>query len=347
MQNEIFKVPDFKKLFLPILKQVKQEYSTVREVRNQVAKSFGISAKNQLVSVPIGSKNSFQANFDIALSWLKKCEFVEQELKPKPANPKKVQAVVSLTPEGVQAMLSGEIGELPAALKNRDLSNEIRKGSQRANRSKIKGAASAALKPRRANILGAEKSIISSISEANLQKLFTLWMQNVRRVGDPTQRFKHAAAKRIIVAVEKEWDRRLPYIRLNSDHFIWPSTEASKGIGSFEIGLSPEVGMLAYMEYRVGHTNGQPVGVRRAILDRVVKGTLPLYGGTEYYDEWGKPDSVARLQKLAEAIAAFTRNAKRRGKTRLADAISEWEADLEYLHTVYYLPRFGFGWPST
>ena len=166
-------------------------------------------------------------------------------------------------------------------------------------------------------------------------------------VGDPVQSFKHEAAKRIIAAVEKEWDRRLPYIRLNPDHFVWPRTEATKGTGTFEIGHSPDIGMLAYMEYRVGRTNGQPVGVRRAILDRVVEGTLPLYGGIEYYDQWGKPNSAGRLHKLAEAIAAFTRNAKRRGKVRLADAISEWEADLEYLYTVYYLSRFGFGWPST
>ena len=250
-------------------------------------------------------------------------------------------------PQKRSSGLIGEIGELPAKLGNRDLANEVSKASRRAKLAKNKGSANAAVRPKRANIMGAEKSIIASISGANLERLFALWMQNVQRVGDPVQSFKHEAAKRIIAAVEKEWDRRLPYIRLNPDHFVWPSTEATKGTGTFEIGHSPDIGMLAYMEYRVGRTNGQPVGVRRAILDRVVEGTLPLYGGIEYYDQWGKPNSAGRLHKLAEAIAAFTRNAKRRGKVRLADAISEWEADLEYLYTVYYLPRFGFGWPST
>lgn len=347
MQKETFKVPDFKQLFLPILKQVMGENSAFRVVRNMVARSFGISEKNLSVAIPEGSKNTFQANFDLALSWLKKSRLVTQERQPKPNNAKKFQSMLSLTPEGIQSLLAGEIGELSHALMERNLANEISKSTRRAKRARKLGNAKAVLKPRQTNILGAEKSIIASISDANLERLFALWMQNVQRVGDPAQSFKHEAAKRIIRAVEKEWDRRLPYIRLNPGHFVWPNTEAEKGVGNFEIGHSPDVGMLAYMEYRVGRTNGQSQGVRRAILDRVVEGTLPLYGGPAYYDQWGKPGSGVRLQKLAEAIAAFTRNAKRRGKVRLADAISEWEADLGYLHVAYYLPKFGFGWPAS
>lgn len=346
MLPESFEIPDFKELFFPILKQIRHEHTSLKEVRNEIAKYFCVPVKSQFVSIPMGSKNSYQANFDLALGWLRECGFVSQERQPKPANPRKFQTVLSLTPEGIQALLSGEIGELPAKLGKRDLSNEISKASRRIKHAKKNGAASGGVKPKRANILGAEKSIIGSISGATLERLFALWMQNVQRVGDPRQSFKHEAAKRIIVAVEKEWHRRLPHIRLNPDHFIWPRTEATVGTGSLEIGQSPEIGMLAYMEYRVGRTNGQPIGIRRAILDRVVAGTLPLYGGIEYYDQWGEPNSAGRLQKLAEAIAAFTRNAKRRGKVRLADAISEWEADLDYLYSTYYMPRFGFGWPS-
>lgn len=195
--------------------------------------------------------------------------------------------------------------------------------------------------------LGAEDKIIRNLRNDDLGKIFSLWNQNIRRVGDPKQSFKHAAAKRIILAVENEWDRRLPYIRLKPDQFIWPSTEANIGNGSIGLGASPETGMLSYLEYRVGNTNGQPLGIRRVILDRVVNGTLPLYGGLEYYEQWGRPGSAARLKKLAEAIAAFTRNAKRRGKASLSDAISEWESDLDYIYSTYYVPRFRFGWPSS
>lgn len=331
---------------MPILKHIRHDHTAWRELRKDVAKSFGVPPNGFSVSNPVGSKNSFQANFDLAFAHLKQAGLVVQERRPKPANPRKLQAVISLTPDGIQVLMSGGTVEFPETTAKRDLAKEASKASRRVKTPKKKATTAAVPKPRRANILGAEKSIIEGIPTASLERLFALWVQNVQRVGDQEQRFKHEAAKRIIVAVEKEWERRLPYIRLNPDHFKWPSTEADRGTGGFEIGNAPDVGMLAYMEYRVGRTNGQPVGVRRAILDRVVEGTLPLYGGIQYYDQWGKPNSAARLQKLAEAIAAFTRNAKRRGKVRLADAISEWEADLEYLYKTYYLPRFGFGWPS-
>lgn len=349
MTDEKIKIPHFKELLIPILKEIRHEHSALKEIRNNVAKKSGITSKERQIAAPPGSKNSFDANFDVALGFLRKCGLVTQERVPRPSRPSKTHAVVTLTSDGRDGLESKALPQLPKALQERNLANEVskrsRKNKQISGRAIRVGTASARSKP--ANILGAERTILEGIPKSELERLFSLWMQNVRRLGDPSQSFKHSAAQRIVEAVEKEWNRRLPHIRLNPDHFTWPSTDAAKGYGGFDIGDAPDVGMLAYLEYRVGRTQGQPLGVRRAILDRVVEGTLPLYGGLDYYEAWGEAGSAARLQKLAEAIAAFTRNAKRRNSNRLSDAIAEWEEDLEYLYRKYYLPRFAFGWPGT
>jgi len=52
------------------------------------------------------------------------------------------------------------------------------------------------------------------------------------------------------------------------------------------------------------------------------------------------------LQKLANAIAAQVRNAKRKKKSPLA-AIADWEKDLTYLKRAHYNEQFTFLWPST
>ena len=50
---------------------------------------------------------------------------------------------------------------------------------------------------------------------------------------------------------------------------------------------------------------------------------------------------------MAESIAAFARNAKRRRQINLNDAIGEWEADLEFLYEEYYVGHFHFAWPAS
>lgn len=349
MTDEHLKIPNIRELLFPILKAIRYEHSALTEIRNNVAKENGIAPKDRQITVPPGSRNSFDSNFDVALGFLRDCGLITQERAPRPSRPSKTHAVVTLTSDGREAFQSKALPALPMALQECNLANEVskrsRKNKQISGRAVRVGTASARSKP--ANILGAERTIIEGISKADLERLFSLWLQNVRRLGDPSQSFKHAAAKRIVEAVEKEWNQRLPHIRLYPDHFTWPSTDAAKGYGGFDIGDAPDLGMLAYLEYRVGRTQGQPIGVRRAILDRVVEGTLPLYGGLDFYEAWGEARTATRLQKLAEAIAAFTRNAKRRNSNRLSDAIAEWEEDLDYLHRKYYLPRFAFGWPGT
>lgn len=104
--------------------------------------------------------------------------------------------------------------------------------------------------------------------------------------------------------------------------------------------------MLSYCGYRVG-ANGGSEQRRRRILDDIYLRPLPFMDNVAYLREWGEPQSSQRLQKMAETIAAFTRNARRQNTRNFGTAISHWESDLAYLKQTYYDSRFYFQWPRT
>jgi hypothetical protein len=66
---------------------------------------------------------------------------------------------------------------------------------------------------------------------------------------------------------------------------------------------------------------------------------------TAYMREWGGPRSGERLLKMANSIAAFCRNEKRKSCPS-EEAVSDWEDDLDWLRRTYYRGRFRFHWPS-
>ena len=100
------------------------------------------------------------------------------------------------------------------------------------------------------------------------------------------------------------------------------------------------------MGYKTGKS-GKRQSERRKILDEVFRAKLPQINGPDYIAEWGGPSSTRRLQKMAESIASFARNAKRDRRNDKRVAIQHWEADLEYLNIKYYTDRSGFPWPTT
>jgi len=133
----------------------------------------------------------------------------------------------------------------------------------------------------------------------------------------------------------------------NTRQSTWPSTTARSGSKNLTGDVFKyEEGLLKHYGYRVG-VNGLPENKRRQILDQIFFYPLPSVGNTSYLNEWDKPGTAKRLQKLAESIAAFTRNAKRRNMKNFAQAIRDWEADLAYLKRTYYDERFYFQWPRT
>lgn len=127
--------------------------------------------------------------------------------------------------------------------------------------------------------------------------------------------------------------------------FEWPSTDAPAAIYGFSGDqFFYQEGLLSYVGYQVGR-NAIPQHIRLQILDCVFHNQLPNVGSAEYMKEWDLPTTATRLRKLAESIAAFTRNAKRNASYDYRDAIAGWEADLEYLYSEYYIRKFRFAWP--
>jgi len=137
-------------------------------------------------------------------------------------------------------------------------------------------------------------------------------------------------------------------VELIEQSFKWPTTIAQGGSGTLSeetIFQNPQ-GILGYLGYRVGVT-GLLSTAREEVLDWVYMNSLPFVNSTSYMREWGQPATGTRLRKTAESIAAFCRNAKRSNSNRLSVAIDEWESDLEYLRTKYYVGRYSFVWPHT
>jgi hypothetical protein len=187
--------------------------------------------------------------------------------------------------------------------------------------------------------------------------MFSLGGQEVKKVKcEVMTRFRKAlqsVAAIMAGPVFLEWDcegRRAITSRGWQPGFQWPSTDVKSGEQSEIASLSwPKVGLLSYLGYSVG-SSGKSEAHRRTILaEAFQRKVLPNVDSPEYLAQWGRPCSTLRLQKMAESIAAFCRNAKRRHAVTLQTAIFQWEADLAWLKKEFYIGRFdrSFSWPNT
>lgn len=149
-----------------------------------------------------------------------------------------------------------------------------------------------------------------------------------------------------ILSTFAEGHAGLEYLR--DSGFDWPTTMIvpSRHGGAFSLKDSPEKGVLTVMGYRTGLKGRGPVG-RRAVLARAFEKEIPFVGSKEYMADWGDPKSSERLLKIANSIASTVKNQKRNSARDMSVAISEREADLEWLRETYYAGRFRFPWPST
>ncbi len=131
--------------------------------------------------------------------------------------------------------------------------------------------------------------------------------------------------------------------------FVWPETTIIPGDGLGELDNQdkwPDMGLLKYMGYQVGY-NGKDKISRTEILTNVFHSShLPKVQSRAYMEEWGDAASSQRLHKIANSIASFAKNAKKRSKPPEL-AIEEWEEDLEWLKNNFYHGHFSFHWPST
>ncbi|MGH0214384.1 hypothetical protein NKY66_10770 [Sinorhizobium meliloti] len=134
-------------------------------------------------------------------------------------------------------------------------------------------------------------------------------------------------------------------INEGDEYIKWPTTHAPGGDGSLSLDGLPETGPLRELGYRVGR-RAAPAEQRCRLLSSVFLEDLPEIVASE---GWGRRDTSARLKKLADSIASFTRNAKHKKSANMAEAIRHWEHDLEYLRLEHYVGRFDRHWrfPST
>lgn len=230
-----------------------------------------------------------------------------------------------------------EMDDSSQVLLSQMIASQAKKGSV----SSPQGASRPTTKPIDEQVAG----LIPKLQDMTFLQLRQIWM-NALRMKSRTQSNNQPQIDRLLESIEGEWQRRGAAGGVNDDdYFKWPSTDAplpKRSIGQLEV---PGFGMLSYLEYHVGRTNGQPTKVRQSILDRVFVGKLPPVFDRVYMRQWGDPGTSRRLQKMAETLAALARNFKRRDDDRLEQAIREWEADLTFLYDKYYIGKFNFAWP--
>ncbi len=169
--------------------------------------------------------------------------------------------------------------------------------------------------------------IIGKIPQMRMDAMMRLWRNAVEIRSNEGKKSQWRAAGQVLDAINKEWSRRRRQPPNLEEFFKWPSTEAEPGRRSkIDVEDWFQEGVLSYMGYQVGSTNGVASNLRRRILEQIFEGSLPPIFPPSYLNQWGEPKSAARLQKMAEAIAAFSRNAKRRRSGSLWGAIRDWRA---------------------
>ncbi|EJN6954196.1 hypothetical protein NRD12_000737 [Aeromonas hydrophila] len=131
----------------------------------------------------------------------------------------------------------------------------------------------------------------------------------------------------------------------NVTQFSWPTTAILTSNHSLMEINWPKIGILQAVGYRVGD-KGLFKNERQKILSEVYNSKLPLVESQLYMNEWGTPKSSQRLYKVAYTIASLVRNAKRKTKADMRRAVSDWEDDLSWLRSKYYVDMM-WDWPST
>lgn len=132
------------------------------------------------------------------------------------------------------------------------------------------------------------------------------------------------------------------------DYFEWPSTDVFEELTKSAVDGRDwqKDGLLSAAGYTVGESSELTASGRmerlRIVFETDFTHYVPSLGSV-----WGPPATAKRLKKMANSIAAFTRNAKRRRHDNYKKAIEHWEADLDFLYREYYRGYFDFGWPVT
>ena len=189
--------------------------------------------------------------------------------------------------------------------------------------------------------------IISRLPKKGISDTVKIWKNCIRTLNDEKLRERWEDARLIIDAIYAEWHRRNAVILNDDDYFKWPDIDVVGGNGTLAADW-PTEGLLSFMGYHVGNTQGVVTSKRQKILAQVFNDPIPPVFSRDYLAQWAAPKSAHRLRKLAETLASFVRNTKRRQDSdTYAKAIDHWTADLDHLYRDYYVDKFHFAWPTT
>lgn len=184
---------------------------------------------------------------------------------------------------------------------------------------------------------------IQHLGRKTLRELAGIWRNALSRLGEPSQ---DKELHKLLDAIGREWRRRARGCDPD-EYFKWPTTDAPGGGSGLSTQGWPTDGLLTFLGYHVGRTNGLEPSLRRSILVQIFQSSLPPFHSPDYMAQWAQPRSAMRLKKLADSIASFARNCKRRHNPLLDEAVSDWENDLGFLFDEFYVGYFHFAWPST
>lgn len=202
------------------------------------------------------------------------------------------------------------------------------------------------IKPKRTKKEVSRKRPYIKYRTSELEKIANLEWDNRNKLVKIHHELQFRTRKKALTLLDRI-AQRLAQLQ-STEEFSWPTTQAENGSQNISREIFKyEQGLLKHCGYRVG-AKGLPANQRRQILDDIFLRPLPsTIDNNSYLNEWGQPNTAKRLKKLAESIAAFTRNAKRRNTSSLDKAIQDWEDDLTYLKLTYYNGSFYFQWPRT
>jgi len=189
-------------------------------------------------------------------------------------------------------------------------------------------------------------SILAELPQLSISDTIRLWKNCITYLSEDRYKSRWSESRAVIDAINQEWVNRRVALPQSGGYFEWPDIDAVGGDGSLSADWLEE-GLLSHMGYHVGNTHGVCTTKRRLILKEVFGGAVPPVFPKSYLDSWGDAGSAGRLKKMAETVAAFIRNAKRRRNAALAAAIDQWADDMEFLYHDIYVGKFHFAWPKT
>lgn len=191
-----------------------------------------------------------------------------------------------------------------------------------------------------------EKRPFITFSWLELQNHAASQRENISHLQEVLSELKYRKSRKAVELYKKIAAKIADLSTKEVQSFRWPTTAiigdstSALRIAHFDY----DQGLLKFMGYAVGQ-KGAYRNRRQQVLDYVFNERVPKVQSNEYMAEWGEPKSTCRLKKLADSMATFARNARRRRSSDMDHAIAEWEEDLRYLKETYYDRKYQFDWP--